>query len=380
MRRVLPAALCLLVCVTASAQQSVRGEQQNKVDIEKLLRQLASEDWRTRKRAYKALEVVADRYVPRLKKAALSTDLEVRVRVYSLLRYLMVVPPETEARLKELAKEFLAAPDHKRREIVRRMRAIDGAANWLILCLAQKQGLEARKWAVLLHWFQFGRPFLWKERKFTVEELVLVKIVRDKFAYPAVRFAALRALARFGSVRAIVTVAHMAAGKVLFYRYRDADPQKFKHFAARVVKAMLKRLKIPVEPPGEDTNWTDFLDNLKEASKEAKAELERLRGEKLRKKLGVRPLLGVYFPGGDENRVEEGARIAGTKPGTGAAEAGLQTNDVITSIDGWRVRCWSDLVHAVRHCQIGERVPLTFLRNGEEKSAEAVITADPERN
>jgi len=279
-----------------------------------------------------------------------------------------------------LAKEFLAAPDHKRREIVRKMRAIDGAANWLILCLTQKQGFEARKWAVLVHWFQFGRPFLWKERKFTVEELVLVKIVRDKFAYPAVRFAALRALARFGSVRALVTVAHMAAGKVPFYGYRDADPRQFKRFAARAVKVMLKRLKIPVEPPGKDSNWKDFVDRLTEASKEAKAELQRLEREKLRKRIGVRPLLGVYFPGGDKNQVGRGALIAGTKPGTGAAEVGLETNDVITSIDGWCVRCWADLVHAVRHCQIGERVPLTFLRDGEKKSVEVVITADTERN
>ena len=135
MRRMLPVALCLFVCVTTSAQQAAQGEEQKDVDIEELLRQLASEDWRTRKRAYKALEVVADRYVPRLKKAALSSDLEVRVRVRSLLRYLMVVAPETEARLEELAKEFLAAPDHRRRAIVRKMRAIDGAANWLILSL-----------------------------------------------------------------------------------------------------------------------------------------------------------------------------------------------------------------------------------------------------
>jgi len=380
MKWMLSVALWLFICVTVFAQQPAGKKQQKEVDIEELLRQLASEDWRTRKRAYKALEVVADRYVSRLKKAALSSDLEVRVRVRSLLRYLKVIEPGAEARLEELAKEFLAAPDHKRREIVRKMRAIDGAANWLITRLTQKQGFEARKWAVLVHWFQFGRPFLWNERKFTVEELVLVKIVRDKFAYPATRFAALRALARFGSVRALVTVAHMAAGEVPFYRYRDADPRKFKRFAARAVKAMLKRLKIPVEPPGEDSNWTDFLDSLTEASKEAKAELERLRGERLRKRLGMRPLLGVYFPGGDENRVEGGARIAGTKPGSGAAEAGLQPNDLITSIDGWRVRCWSDLVQAVRHCQIGERVPLTFLHNGKKKSAEVVITADTERN
>ncbi|RKY15191.1 MAG: hypothetical protein DRP63_07295 [Planctomycetota bacterium] len=376
MRRVLPVALCLFVCVAAFAQ----GEQRKSVDIEELLRQLASEDWRTRKRAYKALEVVADRYVPRLKKAALSADLEVRVRVHSLLRYLRVVPPETEARLEELAKEFLAAPDHRRRAIVRKMRAIDGAANWLILSLTQKQGLEARKWAVLLHWFQFGRPFLWKERKFTVEELVLIKIVRDKFAYPAVRFAALRALARFGGVRSIVTVAHMATGKVPFYRYRDADQQRFRKFASRAVTFMLKRLKIGVQPPGRDSNWKDFLGSLTQASEEAKAELERLRRERLRKRVGIRPLLGVYFPGGDENRVGEGARIAGTKPGSGAAEAGLETNDAITSIDGWRVRCWADLVHAVRHCQIGEKVPVTFLRDGETKSIEVVITADAEKN
>jgi len=364
MRRVLPVALCLFVCVAAFAQ----GEQRKSVDIEELLRQLASEDWRTRKRAYKALEVVADRYVPRLKKAALSADLEVRVRVHSLLRYLRV------------AKEFLAAPDHRRRAIVRKMRAIDGAANWLILSLTQKQGLEARKWAVLLHWFQFGRPFLWKERKFTVEELVLIKIVRDKFAYPAVRFAALRALARFGGVRSIVTVAHMATGKVPFYRYRDADQQRFRKFASRAVTFMLKRLKIGVQPPGRDSNWKDFLGSLTQASEEAKAELERLRRERLRKRVGIRPLLGVYFPGGDENRVGEGARIAGTKPGSGAAEAGLETNDAITSIDGWRVRCWADLVHAVRHCQIGEKVPVTFLRDGETKSIEVVITADAEKN
>ena len=71
MKWMLSVALWLFICVTVFAQQPAGKKQQKEVDIEELLRQLASEDWRTRKRAYKALEVFADRYVSRLKKAGI---------------------------------------------------------------------------------------------------------------------------------------------------------------------------------------------------------------------------------------------------------------------------------------------------------------------
>jgi len=355
------------------------GQQKEEAEVGELVRQLGDENWRVRKRAFRKLEILADKAVELLAKAAESDDLEVSVRARMLLRYLRVMTPQEASRLAELAKQFLEVPDPKRRAVVQKMRSIRGAAHWLIRRLTQKKGLDARKWAVMLHWFQFSQPFLWKERKYSVEELVLIKIVRDRFAYPATRYEALRALARFGSVKALVTVAHLAAGEVAFNNYKDADPHKFRRFAARSVREMLKRLKIPVEPPGENSDWTDFLDALTEASEEAKKELARLKGEQLRQQLGLRPLLGVYLaPGVDVNRDMGGAKIAGTKPGTGAHSAGLQPDDLITSIDGWTIRCWNDLVHAVRHCQPGDRVPVTILRRGKKLQLTVLITSDLE--
>ena len=50
------------------------------------------------------------------------------------------------------------------------------------------------------------------------------------------------------------------------------------------------------------------------------------------------------------------------EPGTPAEKAGLQVNDVITEVNGARVRSASDVVNAIDKCAAGDTVKLKFYR------------------
>jgi S1-C subfamily serine protease len=59
----------------------------------------------------------------------------------------------------------------------------------------------------------------------------------------------------------------------------------------------------------------------------------------------------------------EGALVESVIPNTGAARAGLRTNDVVTAVDGQPIRTMDDLLLAVRRSQVGEKVTLTVWRD-----------------
>jgi S1-C subfamily serine protease len=61
-----------------------------------------------------------------------------------------------------------------------------------------------------------------------------------------------------------------------------------------------------------------------------------------------------------------GAFVQRVSPGSGAEAAGLQQGDVITSVDGARVRTAADVGRAVRAKQPGDQVEVEFQRAGEE--------------
>ena len=68
-----------------------------------------------------------------------------------------------------------------------------------------------------------------------------------------------------------------------------------------------------------------------------------------------------------------GAIVDKVMPGTPAAEAGLKTGDVITKLNGKEVDDASDLTRQVGMLKPGEKVELTYLRDGAEKTAEATL-------
>ena len=74
----------------------------------------------------------------------------------------------------------------------------------------------------------------------------------------------------------------------------------------------------------------------------------------------------------------QGALIDKTMQGTPAAEAGLKPGDVITQVNGQEVGNAGDLTREIGGMKPGEKIQLTYLRNGAEKTAE--VTLAPQTN
>ena len=68
-----------------------------------------------------------------------------------------------------------------------------------------------------------------------------------------------------------------------------------------------------------------------------------------------------------------GALVADVAPGTPAAGAGLEAGDVVTGLDGQEVASSADLAAAVGRLEPGERVELTWERDGDERSSSVTL-------
>ena len=74
-----------------------------------------------------------------------------------------------------------------------------------------------------------------------------------------------------------------------------------------------------------------------------------------------------------------GAKITTTAsailPGSPAQVAGLRGGDVITSFEGKTINSAEELIVAVRAKNVGDRVTLTYKRDGVTKSTSLTLTA-----
>lgn len=101
-------------------------------------------------------------------------------------------------------------------------------------------------------------------------------------------------------------------------------------------------------------------------SNRAKQVADQLRkGEKVQ-----HAFLGVSVRAADGG----GAVVATVQPGSPAATAGLQQGDVVTRFGDTVINDSDDLVTAVQARRVGDRVEITYLRNGVEKTATATLT------
>ncbi|MCJ7828887.1 MAG: trypsin-like peptidase domain-containing protein, partial [Dehalococcoidia bacterium] len=98
----------------------------------------------------------------------------------------------------------------------------------------------------------------------------------------------------------------------------------------------------------------------------------------------VRPWLGVTLYTVDQyvamiNRlpVNKGVVVAYIRPGSPAAEAGLQELDVITKFNGQEVTTAEKLIDAIHELKIGEEVTITFVRGNETKTTTARLIQSP---
>jgi serine protease Do len=70
-----------------------------------------------------------------------------------------------------------------------------------------------------------------------------------------------------------------------------------------------------------------------------------------------------------------GALVDNVEPGTPAAEAGLKSGDVITKLNAQAVKDPSDLTRRVGSVKPGEKVEISFLRDGAEKTVNVTLAA-----
>lgn len=71
-----------------------------------------------------------------------------------------------------------------------------------------------------------------------------------------------------------------------------------------------------------------------------------------------------------------GVYINSVVDGSGAAEAGLQSGDIITKIDGQAVTDSSEVMIDVRSHKIGDKTQITYVRDGKEQTTEVTLGSD----
>jgi putative serine protease PepD len=81
------------------------------------------------------------------------------------------------------------------------------------------------------------------------------------------------------------------------------------------------------------------------------------------------PTLGVSVTEADGG----GALVSNVTPNSGAAKAGLQQGDVVTSVNGKAINSSDDLVAAIQSASSGDKVTIVFTRNGAQKTVTATL-------
>ncbi len=94
----------------------------------------------------------------------------------------------------------------------------------------------------------------------------------------------------------------------------------------------------------------------------------------------VRGSIGIQFQGALSAAVQRmygfqnGVIVSTVTPGAGASKAGLQPNDIITSVDGRSIKDGDDLVADISARKVGSTVKLGYLRDGKPMTATVEIS------
>jgi putative serine protease PepD len=75
--------------------------------------------------------------------------------------------------------------------------------------------------------------------------------------------------------------------------------------------------------------------------------------------------------------VDGGARIGEVRPGTPAAEAGLQSGDTITAVDGDAITSGDELTTTIGSKKPGDSVSVTYTRDGTSHTVEVQLATRP---
>lgn len=88
---------------------------------------------------------------------------------------------------------------------------------------------------------------------------------------------------------------------------------------------------------------------------------------------GPRPMIGVYLDSDHNQR--KGVRITRIISGSGAADADLQPDDLIVAVNGQQTRNSHDIGEAKTGLGVGDRVTITYLRDGEPRETTVELRA-----
>lgn len=92
-------------------------------------------------------------------------------------------------------------------------------------------------------------------------------------------------------------------------------------------------------------------------------------------RLGIQ-VSDVAGTAGSSDTTLSGARIAEIEDGSAAADAGLEKDDVITAIDDHQIEGTEALIATVRSYRPGDTVKVTYVRGGDERTAELKLGSD----
>ncbi|WP_461373965.1 S1C family serine protease [Candidatus Aquicultor sp.] len=81
----------------------------------------------------------------------------------------------------------------------------------------------------------------------------------------------------------------------------------------------------------------------------------------------------------NETAIDEGALVAEVVPGGPAAKAGLKKDDIIIAIGGTPIDDMGTLIAEIRQKEVGDRLEVTYVRNGKEGKTTLTLTEKPKQ-
>ncbi len=78
----------------------------------------------------------------------------------------------------------------------------------------------------------------------------------------------------------------------------------------------------------------------------------------------------------DDNVTQIGAEVREVQNGSAGAKAGLKVDDIITGVDDYRIATNDALIATIRGYQPGQKVTITYLRDGKKRTTEVTLDSD----
>ncbi len=102
--------------------------------------------------------------------------------------------------------------------------------------------------------------------------------------------------------------------------------------------------------------------------------------EALRKEAEGTERVEAYLGVGLADRTDggQGAVVTSVDEGTPAAEAGIQTDDLVVAVDGAAIDGSTGLIAAIRDLEPGDPTQITIVRDGEQQTFDITLTARPD--